>query len=140
MGNYLDFRNNTAPVPGETGHYFTELVTTDVVRWLGSVIAPPSKADTGDAHHHGNRAGAGNGTRAVGGERSTFAYLAHESNHAPLEVPEYYIVRKSHTHTHTHTPRPLFQTVAKHRGLTYVLTSQHLGCRVQNTSQIQDLI
>ena len=49
-------------VRNESGRYFTELVTANAIGWLeGSVRENAS--------------------------RPTFAYLAHESNHAPMEVP-----------------------------------------------------
>lgn len=64
VGAGLDLRNDTMPVRDLNGTYFTEAVTTDVVRWLGAEVKPG---------------------------KSTFAYLAHESNHAPLEVPMHYI-------------------------------------------------
>lgn len=54
-------------MPGLNGTYFTEAVTDDAVRWL-----------------HAEIGASGNGP-------STFAYLAHESNHAPLQVPAHYI-------------------------------------------------
>ena len=53
------------PIVTLSGVYFTEAVTTDVVRWLGTVVGA-----------------------AAPKPRSSFAYLAHESNHAPLQVPE----------------------------------------------------
>ena len=78
VGVGLDLRNDTTPVPTERGRYFTELVTSDAVRWLRSVIAKQA----------GPAAGKG---REGAAQKSTFAYLAHESNHAPLQVPAYYI-------------------------------------------------
>ena len=74
VGAGLDLRNDTTPVTSERGQYFTEIVTTDVIRWLKSVVVPtvstPGQLQDG---------------------KNTFVYLAHESNHAPLQVPEYYI-------------------------------------------------
>lgn len=55
VGSGLDFRDDLLPVTNESGFYFTEIVTTNAIEWLERVIAE-------------NRS------------RSTFAYLAHESN------------------------------------------------------------
>ena len=67
VGPGLDFRNDISPVPNETGHYFTEIVTANAIGWL-------------------------EGVHAENASRPTFAYLAHESNHAPMQVPPSYIV------------------------------------------------
>lgn len=61
VGPGLDFRDDLLPVQNETGHYFTEIVTANAIAWLEGAIAE-------------------NATR------STFAYLAHESNHAPMQA------------------------------------------------------
>ena len=47
----------------ETGHYFTEIVTANAIEWLEAALAENKS-------------------------RSTFAYLAHESNHAPMQVSD----------------------------------------------------
>lgn len=65
VGTGLDLRNDTNPVRTLNGTYFTEAVTADAINWLEHKVPAASKG--------------------------TFAYLAHESNHAPLEVPQYYI-------------------------------------------------
>jgi len=86
VGPGLDFRNDISPVPNETGHYFTEIVTANAIGWL-------------------------EGVHAENASRPTFAYLAHESNHAPMQVPPSYIVEVSvaldrcapHARTHRHT-------------------------------------
>ena len=67
VGPGLDFRNDILPVPNETSHYFTEIVTANAIGWL-------------------------EGVHAENASRPTFAYLAHESNHAPMQVPPSYIV------------------------------------------------
>lgn len=66
VGPGLDFRDDLQPVTNETGHYFTELATTDAIRWLEETVGANQSS-------------------------STFAYLAHESNHAPMQVPASYI-------------------------------------------------
>lgn len=62
----LDLRNDTTPVEDQNGTYFTELVTSEHIRWLSEV-------------HRKNAS------------QPTFTYMAHEANHAPLEVPSHYI-------------------------------------------------
>ena len=66
VGAGLDLRNDTTPARGLNGSYFTELVTAEAGRWVTSSLAS-------DPH------------------RSTFTYLAHQSNHGPLQVPMRYI-------------------------------------------------
>jgi arylsulfatase B/arylsulfatase I/J len=66
VGAGLDLRNDTKAATGLNGSYFTELVTAEHIRWLESVVTA-------------NRS------------QPTFAYLAHEANHAPLQVPPAYI-------------------------------------------------
>jgi len=68
VGVGLDFRNDTTPVKDLNGSYFTELVTADAIRWTTHSVKENAS-------------------------RPTFAYLAHQSNHAPLEVPMRYIQR-----------------------------------------------
>lgn len=53
-------------MPSLNGSYFTEVVTQDVQRWIRHTVAENSS-------------------------RPTFAYLAHQSNHAPMQVPSHYI-------------------------------------------------
>lgn len=62
VGPGLDFRDDVTPVSTLNGTYFTEAVTADAVEWIAANAGRP---------------------RAT----STFAYLAHESNHGPMQVP-----------------------------------------------------
>lgn len=62
VGVGLDFRNDTTPVKDMNGSYFTEIVTADAIRWAHSV----QQKQPG---------------------QPMFSYLAHQSNHAPMEVP-----------------------------------------------------
>ena len=64
VGGYLDFRDDVAPVTDMNGTYFTEAVTANAVQWIRA---------------------------SAGGGKSTFAYLAHESNHGPMQVPMRYV-------------------------------------------------
>eukprot|EP00039_Didymoeca_costata_P016972 m.310480 g.310480 ORF g.310480 m.310480 type:complete len:674 (+) comp16477_c1_seq1:208-2229(+) len=66
VGGFQDFRNDTYPAQIATGRYMTELLTEDAIRWVQYV----------------NR---------TTPEKSIFSYLAHESNHGPMEVPLYYV-------------------------------------------------
>lgn len=68
VGIGLDFRSDLVPVHNESGQYFTEIVTANAIGWLGAVISADAS-------------------------QSSFAYLAHESNHAPMQVPASYIDR-----------------------------------------------
>ena len=63
VGTGLDFRDDVFPVAGLNGSYFTEVVTDNAVAWI----------------------------RAHAAAKPTFAYLSHESNHGPMQVPMSYV-------------------------------------------------
>jgi len=46
VGGFLDFRNDTVPVPSLNGSYFTEVVTADVIRWLRHTTAKNASQPT----------------------------------------------------------------------------------------------
>ncbi len=68
VGKYLDLRNDTEPSKDHDGEYMTELMTAEHIRWLRHQVA-------------------------ANPDQPTFAYFAHESNHAPMQVPRPYLER-----------------------------------------------
>eukprot|EP00912_Choanoflagellata_sp_UC4_P000706 UC4_evm3s436 len=64
VGAGLDFRDDTKPVRDKNGSYFTEIITENAINWLRN------NSD---------------------GKKPTFVYMAHESNHGPMQVPLSYV-------------------------------------------------
>lgn len=68
VGPGYDYHNNFQVDPSVSGTYTTEAVTTAVSKWIRRVITPQTAATA-----------------------KTFAYVAHEAVHGPLEVPMRFI-------------------------------------------------
>ena len=85
VGPGFDYHCDTAPEPNVSGVYTTHVVTEAVQRWITTQVTENSDATSGGGlvEHVEGLSG--------GGELKTFAYVAHEAVHGPMEVPEQYI-------------------------------------------------